>query len=122
MGFDLVGDELELADRLQCRVGNLILATKKHDGSLDQDAAVMVDVDLSILGQEPKRFDEYENQIGREYNWVSQSELVVGRTAILKTFLDRPSIYSTDFFRNRYEQQARENLNRSILKLQNLSI
>ena len=117
-----VGNELELADSLKRRATNLILATKKHDGSLEQDTAVMVDIDLSIFGQESKRFDEYENQIGQEYNWVSQSEYVVGRTAVLKTFLARPSIYTTGFFHNKYEQQARENLNRSILKLQNLLI
>ena len=113
------GDESGLPNLLKQRVNNLILATKKHDASLDQDAAVMVDVDLSILGREARRFDEYENQIRQEYGWVSDAAFVAGRTAVLESFLSRQTIYSTEFFRNRYERQARRNLKRSVLRLQN---
>lgn len=113
-----VGSEIGLLSSLNQRVNNLILATKKHDASLDRDAAVMVDVDLSILGREPQRFDEYENQIRQEYDWVSDEAFTAGRTAVLESFLTRPVIYSTEVFRNKYEQQARANLKRSIFKLQ----
>lgn len=111
-----VGSEIGLPSSLNQRVNNLILATKKHDASLDRDAAVMVDVDLSILGREPQRFDEYENQIRQEYGWVSDEAFAAGRTAVLESFLARPVVYSTELFRNKYEQQARENLKRSINK------
>jgi predicted metal-dependent HD superfamily phosphohydrolase len=112
-----VGGEIGLPNSLNQQVNNLILATKKHDASLDRDAAVMVDVDLSILGRESQRFDEYENQVRQEYSWVSDEAFAAGRTAVLEFFLGRQAIYSTDFFRNRYENQARENLNRSLHKL-----
>lgn len=95
----------------------LILATKKHDASLARDAAVLVDVDLSILGQNSARFDEYERQIRREYNWVSEVDFANGRAAVLGAFLSRPNIYTTEFFRAKYERQARENLQRSIQQL-----
>ena len=114
-----VGSEIGLPNPLNQQVNNLILATKKHDPSLDHDAAVMVDVDLSILGKEPRRFDEYENQIRQEYSWVSDEAFAAGRMAVLESFLTRPVIYSTESFRNKYEHQARENLKRSISKLQN---
>ena len=114
-----VGNKISLPSPLNQRVKNLILATKKHDASLDPDAAVLVDVDLSILGRGPRRFDEYENQIRQEYGWVSDEAFAAGRKAVLDSFLTRPVIYSTEIFRNKYEQQARENLKRSIVKLQN---
>lgn len=114
-----VGSDIGLPGPLNQRVDNLILATKKHDASLDQDAAVIVDVDLSILGREPQRFDEYENQIRQEYGWVSDEAFIAGRTAVLESFLSRKNIYSTEMFQSKYERQARENLKRSISKLQN---
>ncbi len=113
-----VSNASALSELFTQRVTNLILATKKHDAALDQDAALMTDIDLSILGRCQGRFDEYEHQIRQEYNWVSPSDFVAGRTAVLKSFLCRRTIYATEFFQNKYEQQARENLNRSVLMLQ----
>jgi predicted metal-dependent HD superfamily phosphohydrolase len=40
------------------------------------------------------------------------------RAKILKSFLARPQIYSTQFFRDKYEAQARFNLVRSIAQLE----
>src|SRR5262245_51235100 len=37
-------------------VRKLVMATKRHEAESDSDEAVMVDVDLSILGQGQKRF------------------------------------------------------------------
>jgi predicted metal-dependent HD superfamily phosphohydrolase len=39
------------------------------------------------------------------------------RKAILKEFLARPRIFGTARFRERYEEQARENLARSLQRL-----
>jgi predicted metal-dependent HD superfamily phosphohydrolase len=96
------------------RVADLILATRHNAPPGDPDAALLVDVDLSILGQPVERFNEYERQIRKEYNWVEASAFAAGRGAVLKSFLERSSIFSTPFFRDKYERQARENLKRSI--------
>jgi predicted metal-dependent HD superfamily phosphohydrolase len=112
-----VADELGLPASLKETVNALILATKKHDASLARDAAVLVDVDLSILGRTPHRFDEYEHQIRQEYDWVPADAFAAGRSAVLETFLARPAIYHTELFRAKYEHQARENLKRSIQNL-----
>jgi predicted metal-dependent HD superfamily phosphohydrolase len=103
---------------LNNRVTRLILATRSHDASTDPDAPVMVDVDLSILGQKPGRFDEYERQIRQEYDWVSEEAFAAGRASVLKSFMDRPTIYSMEFFQKKYEQQARSNLKGSLFKLE----
>jgi len=39
------------------------------------------------------------------------------RRELLKRFMDKPSIYATRMFNHEYEQQARENLKRSLAKL-----
>ena len=100
-------------------VGRLILATKKHDASLHADAALLVDVDLSILGQPPARFWEYEAQIRGEYSWVLPDVFSVKRAEILDGFLARARIYQTDDFFHRLEAQARINLKSSVGRLRN---
>jgi predicted metal-dependent HD superfamily phosphohydrolase len=56
--------------RLSHRVCRLILATKTHESDGQAEQALMLDVDLSILGSEPIHFSEYERQIRQEYSWV----------------------------------------------------
>ena len=95
----------------------LVMATKLHNTDTGSDAALMVDVDLSILGQDEKRFDDYESGIRAEYAWVPQDVFNTKRAEILKRFLNRERIYSTEHFFTRYERQARRNLENSIQKL-----
>ncbi len=106
-----------LSAALAARVSDLILATKRHEPAADRDTAVLLDVDLSILGQPAERFDRYEAEIRREYAWVPEEVFRVKRAEILTTFLARPTIYQTAQFRARYEQAAHANLQRSIDRL-----
>lgn len=95
----------------------MILATK-HNAIPDKlDAKFIVDIDLSILGKSEKEFDEYEKNIRREYDWVSEEQFRAGRFSILNGFMKREHIYLTDFFRQKYEAQARTNLESSLLRL-----
>jgi predicted metal-dependent HD superfamily phosphohydrolase/GNAT superfamily N-acetyltransferase len=98
-------------------VAVLVLATKAHDPSLHLDAPLLVDVDLSILGQRKERFEEYEAQIRREYDWVPQAMFAEKRAEILERFLGRQRIYSTEHFYAKYETRARANLLDSVRKL-----
>jgi predicted metal-dependent HD superfamily phosphohydrolase len=104
----------ELVDSVQ----RLVLATKAHDATLHPDAPMIVDVDLSILGQPPERFWEYERAIRAEYAWVDANTFAARRTEILEHFLVRPRLYHTDSFFCRYETQARSNLRASVDRLQ----
>ncbi len=106
-----------LGARFIAKVENLILATKHAEVPNDADARLMVDIDLSILGQEEDVFDEYEDQIRKEYDWVPGEVFVNGRSGILTSFLDRPHIYATEYFRAKYEVQARRNIERSLATL-----
>ena len=99
-------------------IRRLVLATG-HRGSADpqDDAAAITDIDLTILGADRGRFDEYEADIRREYAFVPDDQFRRRRREILEAFLARPAIYATPWFRERLEARARENLARSIAAL-----
>lgn len=98
-------------------VERLILATQHDATPQDHDAQIVVDIDLSILGADENRFQEYEVQVRREYQWVEENAFRRGRTDVLQAFLNRPFIYSTADFRARLGASARSNLTRSIAAL-----
>jgi predicted metal-dependent HD superfamily phosphohydrolase len=102
-------------------VRKLVMATKRHEAKTDSDEAVMVDVDLSILGQGEKRFAEYEEQIRREYEWVPARVFASKRAEILERFFGRKQIFHTEWFREKYERSARRNLEASVTGLKSLS-
>jgi predicted metal-dependent HD superfamily phosphohydrolase len=95
----------------------LVMSTKTHDPSLHPDAPLLVDIDLSILGKPEERFWEYESQIRREYDWVPENVFATKRAEILERFLKRKRIFSTKVFFDRYEKQARANLQASVQRL-----
>jgi len=99
------------------RIHDLVMSTRHAAEPVGIDAQVLVDADLSILGAQPARFEEYEAQVRREYEWVEDAAFRSGRAKILKTLLDRPHLFSTDGFRQRYEAQARRNIQISLASL-----
>ena len=100
------------------RVHDLIMATK-HDVAVDNpDAALVVDVDLSILGADSEAFERFERNVRKEYWWVPGDLFRKTRAAILQSFLDRGSVYMTAYFRARAEHRARRNVANAILALQ----
>jgi len=74
----------------------------------------LIDIDLSILGKSQREFEEYEKNIREEYSWVPEEQFRAGRQVVLQRFLERDSIYSTDFFRKKYENQAIRNIENSL--------
>ncbi len=98
-------------------VESLIMATCHRTVPTESSHQLLVDIDLSILGVSPERFGEFERQVRKEYWWVPRSTFRQKRVAVLNTFLERPSVYATPEFRERFEQQARANLERSVAEL-----
>jgi predicted metal-dependent HD superfamily phosphohydrolase len=99
------------------RVRDLILATRHDVHPPNAEAAPLADIDLTILGQPAPEFDLYEVQIRQEYSWMTELAFCEGRANILESFLQRDSIYRTDYFCDRYERQARLNLEQSLANL-----
>ena len=107
------GVSSEKADRIY----ELIMATMHKAVPSGRDAEVLVDIDLGILGAEAARFDEYEEQVREEYSWVPEALYRAARAKVLEQFVSRDWIYSTDFFRDKYEARARDNIARSLARL-----
>ena len=103
------------------QVDRLVLATSHGFIPLRIDEAVICDVDLSILGAEPRAFDAYERQVRREYQEVPENLFRSARHEVMRPFYDRPWVYLTDYARNRWEEQAKENLGRSLARLRDVA-
>lgn len=92
----------------------LIMATRHTSIPYSIDGSILVDIDLAILGANDKRFDEYTAQIRKEYGHIPDAQFAIGRASVLKSFLQRQKIYTTDILYNRLEKSARENLFKAV--------
>ena len=100
-------------------LSTMIRATRDHTSAIIADSyGLMLDIDLSILGQPSEIFQEYEKQIRQEYEWVPTELYNEARVQVLQRFLDAPNIYRTEIMKEKYETRARENLKNSIIELQ----
>ena len=111
-----VADQVGVPAPAVTRMRELVLATRHEAVPGDIDAQILVDIDLSILGAPIERFDEYEQQIRREYRWVPLPLYRAQRAKVLKSFIARPRIYTTERYFT-LESQARENIERSLARL-----
>jgi len=107
-----------LGDSFGKRVHDLIIVTKGHLPSDNPDSRYLIDIDFGILGKDESRFDEYEQGIRKEYSQYPDKMYNYGRAEILKGFLERDFLYQTDYFREKYEANARKNLQKVIEILQ----
>ena len=99
-------------------VGRLIRLTKSHQVAPgDRLGAILISIDLSILGAEPERYDAYAASIRKEFSHVPEAAYRSGRSEVLKRFISRPVIFPDPGFAARYDQRARENLAREIAAL-----
>jgi predicted metal-dependent HD superfamily phosphohydrolase len=99
-------------------VGRLIRLTKTHDVARDDRlGAILISIDLSILGAEPARYDAYAAAIRQEFIHVPETDYRAGRARVLGQFAARPVIFPDAAFAARYDRQARENLARELASL-----
>lgn len=95
-------------------VARLVRLTDHAATPTDPVAALVSDVDLSILGRPPEEFAEYERRIREEYRQVPEPLYRAGRARVLAGLLARKPLFTTGHFQTRYEAGARSNLRRSL--------
>ena len=95
-------------------VVRLIMATAHRTPPQEEDEKIVVDVDLSILGESPTQYDPYVRAIRQEYSWVPEGDFRLGRRKFLRGMLKREFIYATPRMRTRFEANARENMQREL--------
>ena len=94
------------------RVHALVMATCHAAPTQTPDQALLVDIDLAILGAAPERFTQYEQQVRDEYAWVPGFLYRRKRREVMRGFAQRMPLYQTAVVRARLEAQARVNLMR----------
>lgn len=117
-----IGEKSDFATQ----VTELILLTKTHITEAhktsevfgNEDKHFFLDFDVSILGSDDKEYDSYAKNIQQEYNFLPVATYNTLRAKVLKSFLQIPNIFATQQFRERYENQARKNIQREILFLE----
>ncbi|MBC9798565.1 HD domain-containing protein [Sinomicrobium weinanense] len=87
-----------------------IKATKEHKLSSDRDTNFLLDIDLSILGKPTTEYQVYCRNIRKEYKIYPDFMYRKGRKNVLKNLLNLDSIFKTEFFKAKYENQAKENI------------
>jgi predicted metal-dependent HD superfamily phosphohydrolase len=111
--------EENLPPELRHEVGRLVRLTKTHDVAAgDRLGAIMISIDLSILGADVATYDAYAAAIRQEYAHVPDAAYRSGRAAVLQRFMARPVIYPDEGFAARLEQAARANIARELKSLQ----
>jgi predicted metal-dependent HD superfamily phosphohydrolase len=95
-------------------IREMILGTRHlltHPLSLD--AQLIADLDLVSLALSWDDFRANTEKIRQEYSSVPTEIFHEKQKAFLKKLIEvKPSIYLTDFFREKYETQAKENIER----------
>ena len=124
---DLLGTDGGGASDIPRTVRGIILATASHAASAASAASsgdaltcAFLDADMSVLGRDPARYDEYAGQIRAEYSFVERGTYCARRAEVLGSFLPDGDgdggrhIYATARGRDMWEGRARANLRREI--------
>jgi predicted metal-dependent HD superfamily phosphohydrolase len=116
-GFKAILDATELGlSESNCDIIKFLVCSTIHNEPLHniEDAKLLCDIDLSIFGKNREEFLGYEKNIRKEFWFLNDEKFCRGRIEILEEFMKRPRIYLTDYFYNKYEKEAKENLRYSI--------
>ena len=100
-----------VAEETAAEVARLIRLTKGHRVEPgDRLGAILVSIDLSILGSDPDRYRLYVSDVRREYAHVSDDAWRTGRAAVVKHLLEADPLYPEPALRVELEDQARRNM------------
>lgn len=99
------------------RIKELIMVTKHPSEPKNISEKILVDIDLSILGEHPVVYAKYEENIRKEFRMVAERKYYEGRLNVLNSILQKRRIYTTDYFHDNYENQARTNMTNAIIHI-----
>lgn len=106
-------------------IEHMILATRDHRlAPVNTDAAALVlDIDMSILGAAPAIYGRYAEGVRAEYvpAAASAAQFAVGRMAFLSRLLGPQPIFHTAQAFERWERAARENIAGELTELRKAS-
>ena len=99
-------------------VARLIRLTKSHKADAsDRLGALLISIDLSILGSSSDRYRSYSAEVRKEYAHVPDPMWQSGRAEVLKRLLAADPLYPDPAFRAALEEQARRNMREELRSL-----
>ncbi len=107
----------EASPLLAQRVFDLIMATIHRNPPSNEREALIMDIDIAILGSDEQRYKKYCHAIREEYKVVPWELYKSSRRELLLKFLQRDRLFYTDYFFERLESKARKNLAEEIEEL-----
>jgi predicted metal-dependent HD superfamily phosphohydrolase len=96
------------------RVHIAIMATVHTKEPTHPDDRLFVDMDLASLGYPTKIFDDNAAAIREEFSIYPDNIFYAGNNAMFLRLLNRPRIYYTTYFYDKYETLARQNITRTL--------
>jgi len=104
------------------KVRDLVLITKHNETPVTKDQELIIDIDLAILWQDEQTYQNYTNHVKQEYQKampeLTDEQFYFWRKNFLEKFLQKDKIYFTKRFSDKYESQARQNLQKEFESLQ----
>ncbi len=97
--------------------GDLVRITDHATPPATPDQALIVDLDMAVLGSGGDVYEAYAHGIRREYGHVPDDQFRSGRGEFLRAILRRPVIFRTNAVRARFEVSARANIERELARL-----
>ncbi|MFT5259203.1 MAG: putative metal-dependent HD superfamily phosphohydrolase [Saprospiraceae bacterium] len=91
-------------------VANLVLITQHKVLPFTQEEQCIIDIDLSSFGMQWDDFYSDGLRIRQEFSHLNEDQFITGQTAFMQALLNRPTIYSTQFFHDSLEHRARNNI------------
>ena len=130
--YDIPGKENELrsaelfaakvdgrgSEQFRSVVHRLIMATTHRAPLETLDESFIVDIDLSSFGLPWEEFLRDSRAVRAEFPHVSDAEFYPKQKKFLESLVARPEFCFTEFFRDRHETRARENIERLCARLE----
>jgi predicted metal-dependent HD superfamily phosphohydrolase len=104
--------------QLKSKVHDLIIATMHKELPLTPDGKYLVDIDLSSFGLPWDKFLRDSEAVREEFSHLDDAEFYSAQKKFLESLLAREHFCFTEFFRQRHERTARENIRRYLDSLE----
>ena len=103
-------------------VENLILFTKHDKEPTTEEEKLICDIDLSIFASNWEEFCKYDMSIRKEYAQIPDEIYYKERAKVLKSFLNRNTIYFSKPAQVLFENRAKKNLTQLLENMEKLGL